>query len=465
MNRFILVIATVLACTLPGNAQFTLLNDAVQLDDNTWRLTQASQSQKGQMWHEDPIDLSQDFEIHFRINLGTSLTGGDGVTFTLQTSCLSAGGHASAMGVVGIEPSVLLEFDSYFNSSKNDPDASHIALFKNGDNFHGSENQLSNDVGSNNVSVNNMENGVWRDVIVTWTAATQTFAMNYSGFDLLAHSSDLINTVFDGNTAVYWGFTGSTGGSVNVQRVQVIEYPDNPLTLADQTICPGGSVQNGFLLNGTYSWQGEGVSDPSVPRPWFSPEEDTEYLLSFEDSCGNLSSYKFNVSIADTVQTSVINGNTEVFCDASNESYSVSGFAGSTYEWSVPEGAEILSGVGTDSIIVDFNESFGTISVVEISSEGCIGEPQSTLVTCLITSLPIYESNWVPVFPNPTSSVIRLSGQFINAPFQITDLSGRIVYRGVLRNSDIDVARLSSGTYFGTVDREGQVHRFKFIKR
>lgn len=624
MKRRFLILTSILACTMTSQAQFNLLNNAVQLNDNTWRLTSASLSQKGQMWHEDPIDLKQDFEIHFRINLGTSVTGGDGVTFTMQTSCLSEGGHASAMGVVGIEPAVSLEFDTYFNSSKNDPDASHIALFKNGDNFHGSENQLSNDVGSNNVSVNNMENGVWRDVIVTWTAATQTFAMNYSGFDLLSHSSDLINNVFDGSSAVYWGFTGSTGGSVNVQRVQMIEYPDNQLTLANATICPGDSVQSGFILDGTYTWQGEGISDPSAPQPWFSPEEDTEYLLSFEDSCGNISNYSFTVFVEPAPQTTIsvpedpiicagstteisadltpgqsiqwfvdgepiadaensifqaasageyfalvsndagcesvtnsidlelvqppnaelaidsdqacpgvevtltadlevgetavwllndnvldgvsgdshttetpgeytilvtnfegcsnlsdpvsfshydlpntseISGNVEVLCDEQDEVYEVEPTPGSEYNWTVPEGAEIVSGQSTHSITVDFNENFGIISVTETNEFGCPGETVNLEVSCLTVSISENELPSIRVYPNPARDVIQFGKDVNGHHLIISDMKGKMVLSQTVKSNQANISQLANGMYLGSIQNENQQFYFRILKQ
>lgn len=624
MKRLSSIVTLVLGCSLFGNAQFTLLNNAVQLNENTWRLTDATLSQKGQMWHEDPIDLKQDFEIHFRINMGTNITGGDGVTFTLHTSCLSAGGHASAMGVVGIEPSVSLEFDTYFNSSKNDPNASHIALFKNGDNFHGSENQLSNGVGSNNVSVNNMENGVWRDVIVTWTASTQTFAMNYSGFDLLSHSSDIINNVFNGNSAVYWGFTGSTGGSVNVQRVQMMEYPENVLTLADQTICPGDSVQNGFLLNGTYSWQGAGISDPSASHPWFFADEDTEYLLTFEDSCGNVSEYAFNLFVEpapqsaistpgenvicagssttlsaesginddlqwylngepiqdanansfeatepgeyyavvvnqagcesisnsidlelvqppvaelniesaqacpgfditlstelefdetvvwllngeviegetdnfyttdtpgeysisvtnfeecttlsepvtfshyETPNTSEISGNIELLCDAQGEMYSVETTPGSTYDWSVPSGAEIVDGEGTDIITIDFNGNFGLISVIETNEFGCEGEVVNLEVSCLTVSVSELQFQSIEVFPNPARNVIWFGKDVTEYRLSIADINGKIIMNERLENNQADLSVLARGMYVGTISNQSEHFYFKILKQ
>lgn len=465
MNRLVLIFLFGLLTASAASAQFVLLNDVQTINDSTWLVTSSAISQKGQMWHEQMIDLRKDFSVKFRMNFGTSVTGADGMTFTLQTSCLSEGGHASAMGVAGISPSLILEFDTYFNSSRNDPNANHIALFKNGDNNHGSENQLPNIVGSNNVTVNNMEDGVWRTVLVTWDAENQTFAMNYSGFDLLSYTGDIVNDIFDGNPIVYWGFTGATGGSTNEHRVQILEYPENEIVIEDEIICLGDSVQVGFEAGGSFAWTGDAISDAEIGKPYLFPIENTMYTLQHMDSCGTVSNYVFEVGVADVVQTSPIAGDTELFCDTDSSGYSVTGLPGSTYTWSAPEGAEIIAGAGTDSIIVDFNGSFGEITVTETSASGCVGEPQSLSVSCLVTGVAEKAARWVSVFPNPASELIRLSGNFAPAQVMITDLSGRIVHRDALNDPTIDITSLSPGVYIGTVVHDGQLQRFKFVKR
>lgn len=61
--------------------------------------------------------------------------------------------------------------------------------------------------------------------------------------------------------------------------------------------------------------------------------------------------------------------------------YHVQGWPGSTYAWQVSNGA-ITSGVGTDSISVEWNPVLGihALDVVEISANGCVGDTQRAQV-------------------------------------------------------------------------------------
>ncbi|MFH1320788.1 MAG: DNRLRE domain-containing protein [Bacteroidota bacterium] len=73
--------------------------------------------------------------------------------------------------------------------------------------------------------------------------------------------------------------------------------------------------------------------------------------------------------------TSMIMGNSSV-CppDNLNQLYSVQGFDGSTFAWTVI-GGEIISGQGTESIMVNWDTTgFVSISVIETSEDSCIGD-------------------------------------------------------------------------------------------
>ncbi len=50
---------------------------------------------------------------------------------------------------------------------------------------------------------------------------------------------------------------------------------------------------------------------------------------------------------------------------------------GTAYQWSVPGNGTILSGQGTDSLLVDWSSGSGVISVVSLSANGCVSLPDS----------------------------------------------------------------------------------------
>jgi poly(hydroxyalkanoate) depolymerase family esterase len=73
-------------------------------------------------------------------------------------------------------------------------------------------------------------------------------------------------------------------------------------------------------------------------------------------------------------------GPIQVTQNATNVTYSVANTSGSTYTWTVPAGASIISGQGTNSIVVNFGVNSGFISVTETTGAGCINDIASLYV-------------------------------------------------------------------------------------
>ena len=80
-----------------------------------------------------------------------------------------------------------------------------------------------------------------------------------------------------------------------------------------------------------------------------------------------------NVVIDPVPVTSAISGNATPDCGSVGIAYSVTNTPGSNYTWTVPTGATIVSGQGTNSIMVDFDDKNGFITVTEQSASGCFG--------------------------------------------------------------------------------------------
>ena len=76
-----------------------------------------------------------------------------------------------------------------------------------------------------------------------------------------------------------------------------------------------------------------------------------------------------------------ISGAIQVIQNASNVTYSVVNTIGSTYTWTVPTGATIVSGQGSNSIVINFGLSGGFISIQETTSAGCKNDIASLYVT------------------------------------------------------------------------------------
>lgn len=176
------------------------------------------------------------------------------------------------------------------------------------------------------------------------------------------------------------------------------------------------------------------------------------------------------ISVNGSVNTSAITGNQSVKCDASNETYSVANTTGSTYQWSVPTGATIVSGQGSNSIVVNFNGNMGTVSVVETSSGGCEGAAVSIIVSCSQAGIKENSANSMfSLYPNPATEWLNIETTVTTSgTIYIYDTDGKLVLMhdfGSEKIITISVNELVSGMHFGRIVSGTAVQTFKFIKQ
>ncbi|WP_299210859.1 T9SS type A sorting domain-containing protein [uncultured Aquimarina sp.] len=434
---------------------FAMNNDARHIRDNIFELTPATNTKNGQIWFTETLDLSKDFTIDAILNFGSKgSNGADGITFTLQNECLSAGSGGGGLGISGVTPSFIVEFDTFRNfQTLSDPAEDHLAMFKNGGLDHDSSNLLSNYLGSNTVKVTNLEDGTNKTIKITWVASTKTLEVFLQSTLRLRFIGDIAGII--GNTVTYWGFTASTGASNNRQRVEVINLPDNRVTLSDQKICEGESIQNGLIGVSNPVWSPEtGVSDINILNPIFSPTDTTQYTVSYQDNCNGITlNQSFTIVVDPKPSTSEINGSDNIICNTNfPEIYSVTNTTGSNYNWSVPEGATILSGQGSNEIEVEFNENSGNISVIETNSIGCTGDAKTIEVSCLTLSTVDIALNDFSVYPNPvTNNRLSVQSDKIINVIDLITISGQIIRtikNPKLVNNTYTISNLISGLYF-----------------
>ncbi|HXP51540.1 MAG TPA: hypothetical protein VN922_16405, partial [Bacteroidia bacterium] len=82
-----------------------------------------------------------------------------------------------------------------------------------------------------------------------------------------------------------------------------------------------------------------------------------------------------------------ITGSISVSVSASGVTYSVPNTTGSTYAWTVPSGATIVSGQGTNSITVNFGTHSGDVSVTETEKGGCKNDPATLYVNVGVSGI------------------------------------------------------------------------------
>lgn len=213
-------------------------------------------------------------------------------------------------------------------------------------------------------------------------------------------------TVITNVTATYSLGTGTfaVGATVQLSLAGITECTNPPLlTLAETSgstcginpVTVTGNTFGGSATSVTITTNGQGTLTPlSANTSPFSfsytpATADAGQTVVIEVTTDNPegapctpASSSYSLTVNPLPSTSNITGNATPACNATGIVYSVTGLAGSTYSWSVPTGANIVSDDNANSITVNFGQSNGNITVTETSAAGCVG-PQRTLAITL----------------------------------------------------------------------------------
>jgi hypothetical protein len=204
---------------LSGNSSFFSLGG-----ENCIQLTQAINNQTGCSWNEEPVNFGSSFTLSVDYYFGSNINGADGTTFTFQPNPNSpCGQNGAQLGAGGIPNSLIIEFDTYDNdgASNNDLSCDHIAIEIDGDlvtdpAFSPNSPPFCGPVCAKPLG-GNIDDGGTYAVEIIWDANTQNLEVYFDGTLRLSCSSDFVNTVFGGQSSVYWGITAATGGLNNQQ--------------------------------------------------------------------------------------------------------------------------------------------------------------------------------------------------------------------------------------------------------
>ena len=197
-------------------------------------------------------------------------------------------------------------------------------------------------------------------------------------------------------------------------------------TATPDTICTGASSQLSAYVNGgtppyTYAWLPvAGLSDPSIANPVASLTESRRYYVTATDAMMNTDHDSVEVSVKLPPTTpGPISGEQEI-CMYAISVYSVNqGVDVTSYSWTVPDGANILSGQNTPKIRVRWGNAPGNVSVI-VGNE--CGTSNPSVLSVLIKSVPEIPGNISgPDFACSNGSV----------DFSVTETPGALTYQWV----------------------------------
>ncbi len=284
-------LAMLLGASFLGAGQFTILENATSLSQNCVQLTPANNTQSGAAWHDCTLDLDFPFTLELTVNLGTNNGGADGIALLLQQNGPNAptSSNGGNMGYGNFEggitvppsfsPSLIIEFDTWQNGWAGDPSYDHIAVQRDGTADHTGVDCLTGCFPNNiqaSATNGNIEDGNDHDVFIEWDPVTQGLRLEFDGTERFDITVDLAGDVFAGESEVWWGFTGSTGGASNNQSFCLIEYT-NPTTIPGLatdppdpiTLCAGSSIASTVVAapGWTPTWANTGTDTQNIAAP------------------------------------------------------------------------------------------------------------------------------------------------------------------------------------------------------
>ena len=201
-------------------------------------------NQFGYMWYKEQLDLSAPFETEMKMYLGkkypqsTTPQIADGMTFTLHNDPKGLGAYGMAGGglgvysgnyngtIAGITNMLTIEFDTYKNDDPEDASGNgkgHIAAILTKDGRVPTAAEHVPYIGF--------------DVKQDWVQFTAKWEPNGAGGGTLYYTFDGHSgskyvpdyVAHFGSNKVYWGFTGSTGGSTAIHAAAIEKLPEQKL--------------------------------------------------------------------------------------------------------------------------------------------------------------------------------------------------------------------------------------------
>ncbi|MEO6133918.1 MAG: PKD domain-containing protein [Ginsengibacter sp.] len=287
-----------LVSTQPAFSQYILNGNATIESCNCYVLTQPLEFQGGSVWQKTKIDLRLPFDFSFNVYLGSiDQQGADGIAFILQPLSTSLGSTGNGMGFSGVSPSVGVLLDTWQNTEDNDPAFDHISIQANGViGHHGAD--LSGPVPIPILATSdNIEDGQWHVLRIKWDPSTFILKTWVDGAERVSATKDLVKDIFNQDPFVYWGFSGATGGKVNLQKFCTALNPgfETNANSKNDAVCLGTPLlfkdeSVSFTSIQSYYWDfGDGsVSSDANPPPHIYAQPgkyEVNHTITAADGC------------------------------------------------------------------------------------------------------------------------------------------------------------------------------------
>jgi len=381
------------------------------------------------------VDPILEVSVNISANPGSTICAGTSVTFTATP--VNGGRNPACQWYNGVTPISGATALTYTSTTLANGDAISVQLTSNSNCITGNNTATSNTI---NMTVNpflpvsvtiaaNPGSTICAGTSVTFTATpvnggtTPTYqwyngATPISGATASTYTSttlangDAISVQLTSNSNCITGNNTATSNTINMTVNALVPVSVSIAENPGSTICAGTSVTfTATPVNGgtspAYQWYngvtpivGETASTYTTTT-LLNGDAITVQLTSNESGCvpvNPASSNVINMTVNPLPATAgPISGPTDVcplIGSVTPTVYSIDPVPGvSSYQWAIPVGTTLVSGQGTTSISVTFDNSFALTNsqfkVRTVSPEGCIGVPSSIIVLKNVPGIPL----------------------------------------------------------------------------
>ena len=371
-----------------------------------FNITEALGGKNGSVWFQNKLDLRVEFTLNVDLYMGSKDgNGADGIAFVVQNLDQGQGTSGGGLGYGNsdggssrITPSYAIEFDTYQNGW--DPGNDHIALVQDGYARHDTAPVGQWNQATDLVQTDDLENGQWHNVIISWNPETNVFGYLFTHSNGTSYSNskviDIRGSVLNSNIA-YWGFTASTGGFNNLQRVR---FDDNSICVTDEILTPTGTASQTFCggiaptladFEVTTSLDGGGLPFNKI---WFGSATGTDVLAPNTPIVNGTTYYVEAANLSDPTNLNYRQSNSRLAVEAiltvANISIAFAPITPSSYmENSTTNTFTIVldTSPGTSSVVIDISSS--NTQTMDVSQSRIIFTDANWNVTQTINIIPV----------------------------------------------------------------------------
>lgn len=317
------------------------------VSSNHLLLTSATTTQAGTAVRRNRMLLgSSGFSTYFQMHITGSTGAGDGLCFIVyqaDSDTKQTGATGEGLGYLNISNSIGVEFDTYYNSNRGDPNAYHVAIDSDGAVTHSSSTSTTSagdgsaytptDDGTSNIAHNyssmlNNDISVWADYdgsdgYLTITYGTSTDRASSSNYSFKRK----VGTTLVGKN-VFVGFSASTGSAVEKNEIYKWYFSNNyvsgGLASADGSYSQAASTAS-------IAFDGTGTGNATYPT-------------------------KASVSLNDTSGAAMSNQSFKIAVDGTDTGTTYDTGSSGTYDYTLPSsltvGSHSLTVTSTDGSVV-----------------------------------------------------------------------------------------------------------------